>query len=112
MSIFNPYLSSREIIVVGHDVRQDITYFNEIGIDLRALAGMREPVDTQDLHQAWCSSPNGRGLVTVLDDLDIPNKHLHNAGNDAHYTLCAMIGIAVQEANGEQQNNEMLKGVD
>ncbi|RGP75616.1 qde-2-interacting protein [Fusarium sporotrichioides] len=114
MGIFQPYLvSEREIIVVGHDVRQDITYFNQIGIDLRALAGLTEPVDTQHLHQAWCSSTNGRGLVTVLNDLNIPNKHLHNAGNDAHYTLCAMLGIAVQEVNGnEQQSNEMLNRVD
>ncbi|KAM0363428.1 hypothetical protein HYE67_007568 [Fusarium culmorum] len=114
MSIFNPYLSSqREIVVVGHDVRQDIAYFNDIGIDLRALAGLREPVDTQGMHQAWCSSTNGRGLVTVLNDLNIPNKNLHNAGNDAHYTLCAMLGIAVVEVNGnEQQSNEMLNKVD
>lgn len=114
MSIFNPYLSSqRELVVVGHDVRQDITYFNDIGIDLRALAGLREPIDTQGMHQAWCSSTNGRGLVTVLNDLNIPNKNLHNAGNDAHYTLCAMLGIAVVEVNGnEQQSNEMLNKVD
>jgi hypothetical protein len=114
MNIFNPYiLNERDIIVVGHDARQDITYFNEIGIDLRALAGLKEPVDTQQIHQSWCGAPNGRGLVAVLNDLGIPNKNLHNAGNDAHYTLCAMLGIAVQEVCGnEQQSNELLNKVD
>jgi DNA polymerase III alpha subunit (gram-positive type) len=114
MNIFNPYVfCQREIIVVGHDVRQDIAYFNEIGIDLRALAGLKEPIDTQEIHQAWCSSTNGRGLVAVLNDLNIPSKHLHNAGNDAHYTLCAMLGIALAEVRGnEEQNNEMLNKMD
>lgn len=114
MNIFDPYvLCHREIVVVGHDVRQDIAYFNELGIDLRALEGVVETVDTQEIHQAWCDLTNGRGLVTVLGDLNIPSKHLHNAGNDAHYTLCAMLGIALEEVHGnEEQTNELLNKVE
>ncbi|KLP11711.1 uncharacterized protein LW94_13353 [Fusarium fujikuroi] len=114
MEIFNPWLNDqRNIVVVGHDVKQDITYFTELGLDLRFLGGLAEPVDTQDIHQAWRGSTNGRSLGAVLNDLDIAHKHLHNAGNDAHYTLCAMLGIALEDIRKEEElSNEMLNKVD
>ncbi|KAM0346458.1 hypothetical protein ACHAPU_005523 [Fusarium lateritium] len=114
MSIVSPFIDTdRNVIIVGHDVKQDISYFNEIGIDLRLLAGLVEPVDTQQIHQAWCGTSNGRSLVAVLNDLDIQSRNLHNAGNDAYYTLCAMIGIALSEScEDEEQGNEMLNKTD
>ncbi|KAM0292562.1 hypothetical protein ACHAO9_002877 [Fusarium lateritium] len=114
MNILTPFLDAeRSVIVVGHDVKQDINYFNEMGIDLRLLAGLIEPVDTQQIHQAWCGSTNGRGLIAVLNDLNIQSRNLHNAGNDAYYTICAMIGIALEEAReNEEQGNKMLNKID
>ncbi|KAF9774796.1 hypothetical protein IL306_007170 [Fusarium sp. DS 682] len=114
MKIFNPWLNDqRNIVVVGHDVKQDISYFTELGLDLRYLGGHAEPVDTQEIHQAWCDSTNGRGLSAVLNDLDIAYKNLHNAGNDAHYTLCAMLGIALESLRKEDElSNKMLNKVD
>nr|RBR01448.1 hypothetical protein FVER53263_05385 [Fusarium verticillioides] len=114
MEIFNPWLNDqRNIVIVGHDVKQDIAYFTELGLDLRFLGGLAEPVDTQDIHQAWRGSTNGRSLGAVLNDLDIAHKHLHNAGNDAHYTLCAMLGIALEDFRKEEElSNKMLNKVD
>lgn len=54
-------------------------------------------VDTKDIYQAWKNEANGRGLNHVLSALKIQSKNLHNAGNDAYYTLCAAILVA-QEA--------------
>ncbi|KAF4438468.1 ATP-dependent DNA helicase 2 subunit 2 [Fusarium austroafricanum] len=114
MGIFNPWLSSqRNIVIVGHDIKQDMNYFKEMGLDLRFLGGLAEPIDTQEIHQAWCCTARQRGLVAVLNDLDIENKNLHNAGNDAHYTLCAMLGIALESVREEEEaNNKMLNKVD
>ena len=39
---------------------------------------------------------NPRSLGSVLADLDIMGWNLHNAGNDAAYTLQAMLAIAVK----------------
>ncbi|KAH7267489.1 uncharacterized protein BKA55DRAFT_684757 [Fusarium redolens] len=114
MKIFNPWLNDqRNIVIVGHDVKQDINYFTELGLDLQLLGGLAEPVDTQDIHQAWRGSTNGRSLGAVLNDLDIAHKHLHNAGNDAHYTLCAMLSIALEDIRKEEElSNKMLNKVD
>ncbi|KAF4336018.1 hypothetical protein FBEOM_10151 [Fusarium beomiforme] len=114
MEIFNPWLcDQRNIAIVGHDVKADISYFTQLGLDLRYLGGHAEPVDTQEIHQAWRGSTNGRGLSVVLNDLDIVHKNMHNAGNDAHYTLCAMLGIALESIRKEDElSNKMLNKVD
>ncbi|KAJ4268712.1 hypothetical protein NW762_002780 [Fusarium torreyae] len=114
MAILDPYLlDERNIVIVGHDVKQDINYFGTLGIDLRVLAELAEPIDTQEIHQAWCDSTQGRGLSVVLNDLGISSKNLHNAGNDAHYTLCAMLGVVLEHVREqEEQSNEMLNSID
>jgi hypothetical protein len=54
-------------------------------------------LDTQGLHQVWRGVDSGRGLKTLLNDLGVPSKNLHNAGNDAMYTLRALFGIAIED---------------
>ncbi|KAF4983219.1 hypothetical protein FZEAL_1322 [Fusarium zealandicum] len=114
MAIMCPYLTdSRKIVIVGHDINQDIKYFRNLGIDLMALANLVDPVDTKDIHQAWRDSTNGRGLSSVLSELGFSSKNLHNAGNDAYYTLCAMLGIAIEQIREEEdEKSEMLNKVD
>jgi hypothetical protein len=62
-----------------------------------SLRGLVEQLDTKDIHQAWKERESGKGLVSVLNDLSIRSKHLHNAGNDAVFTLRALIGVAIEE---------------
>ncbi|KAM5351321.1 hypothetical protein ACJ41O_004044 [Fusarium nematophilum] len=114
MAVLDPYLKdSRNIAIVGHDIKQDIKYLKTLGVDLVVLTDLMDPVDTQDIHQAWRNSPNGRGLGSVLSDLKITSKNLHNAGNDAYFTLCAMLGIAVEAIREEEdKKNKMLSEVD
>ncbi|KAL6356128.1 hypothetical protein LRP88_09716 [Fusarium phalaenopsidis] len=106
LAILDPYLKgSRNIAIVGHDINQDIKYLKSLGIDIGAVTNAYPPVDTKDIHQSWTNSNNGRGLSSVLLELGIASQNLHNAGNDAYYTLCAMMGIAIEGAKSEEKSD-------
>lgn len=55
-----------------------------------------ELIDTSSMYRAFKREPNPRNLGSILANLDISGWYLHNAGNDAVYTLQAMIGIALR----------------
>lgn len=50
--------------------------------------------------------PNPRNLAAILAELGITGWNLHNAGNDATYTLQAMIGIAIQHILDKEKKRE------
>ena len=98
-----PYADGRrDVVFVAHDAKADIRYLSNIGFEVLDMPGMLADVDTVLLHQAWRDSSDGRSLGTILSDLCIPNKHLHNAGNDAVYTLRAMMGLAVEQLRKDE----------
>lgn len=100
---------------VGHDARQDIKYLSSIGFDVLALRGLVDQLDTKEIHQAWKGSDQGRSLAHILGDLFIHSKHLHNAGNDAVFTLRGLVGMAIEqirekeaEAKGEEYKPALM----
>lgn len=95
------------LIVVGQGIVADLGYLTGIGIDPANLAGFAQYVDTMEMHQSWRNLPNGRSLSHILGDLDIPHSYLHNAGNDAAYTLQAMLALAVSARVTELQETKM-----
>ncbi|KAI9166682.1 ATP-dependent DNA helicase II subunit [Paramyrothecium foliicola] len=99
--------TKRPLVIVGHDVKQDVQYLSEMGIEITKLAGLRAVIDSQALHQAWRATDSQRSLLAVLGDLGMSSQHLHNAGNDAVYTLRATIGIAVR-----QSREQLIEGPD
>ncbi|PFH57514.1 hypothetical protein XA68_14917 [Ophiocordyceps unilateralis] len=97
-SILKPYFEqNRGLVFIGHDTSSDLRYLSQIGLDVLDLPGMLCEIDSKALHQAWKNSDDGRSLEAVLSDLNIPNTNLHNAGNDAVFTLRAVIGLAVEQ---------------
>ena len=92
-------LNQRNIVVVGHDVRNDIKYLQKLGYNLLQLSNVLEVIDTVALDKAWKEHSQPRSLGTILYELDMPSWHLHNAGNDAVYTLWAMLGVTIQNAD-------------
>ncbi|CAG8692466.1 1523_t:CDS:2 [Dentiscutata erythropus] len=73
------------VVLVGHDIKTDVKYLESMGIDVSSVI---ERFDTADMNAARVGKPNERiNLGRLLDELDIENYSLHNAGNDAHYTL-------------------------
>ncbi|KAM0500302.1 hypothetical protein ACHAP9_003509 [Verticillium nonalfalfae] len=102
----NPMQRNRTLILVGHDIAADLNYLQDINVNPGQLQGFLGCADTKDMHQAWRSCPSGRNLGAVCGDLEIPTRNLHNAGNDAAYTLQAMLALAVRARVDEQQRED------
>ena len=106
--------AGRDLVLVGHDTKQDIQYLASIGVDVSDMKSITRMLDSQAIHQGWKDSDNGRGLEGVLTDLGMASKNLHNAGNDAVFTLRALIGVSIEEMrqceanmNGEEYEPEL-----
>ncbi|KAI9717749.1 MAG: hypothetical protein M1812_004478 [Candelaria pacifica] len=92
----------RNIILVGHDVSNDITFLQNLGYNPIKLANILEISDTASLFRALKRDQNPRALGTILYELGLIGWNLHNAGNDAAYTLQAMIAIAFRSLGATQ----------
>ncbi|OBU01039.2 hypothetical protein VE01_00919 [Pseudogymnoascus verrucosus] len=101
----------RKIVLVGHDLPQDIAFLRQLGYDPGNLPNLLECTDTAHMYRAFRREPNNSGLGKVLADLDIAGWDLHNAGNDAVYTLQAMVAIAVKALVEKQDIREREKEV-
>lgn len=99
----------RPIVLVGHDIASDINYLNSMDTDIGDIPGFSCTADTKDMHQLWRESSIGRSLGNILDDLLIPHTHLHNAGNDATYTLQAMLALALRARLSELHKKQDLE---
>jgi DNA polymerase III alpha subunit (gram-positive type) len=96
----------RKLIIVGHGLGSDITFLRNLGYDVYNLSNLQEFVDTSNMWQALKRDANPRNLGSVLAELDIVGWNLHNAGNDAVYTLQAMIGISVKQLYEREKRKE------
>jgi len=95
------------LFLVFHDNNQDIKYLKSKAVEAPLLGlSYQLPdatpddgiwvIDTGDLFAALegDSGGNKRALERVCRHLQIPTEWLHNAGNDAHYTILAMKSMA------------------
>ncbi|KAI4752821.1 hypothetical protein E4T52_14983 [Aureobasidium sp. EXF-3400] len=104
----------RNIIFLGHDTKQDIAYLRKLGYDPSNLAN----IDFQDTVAMWravTGEKSARSLAHILYQLELDSWNTHNAGNDAVYTVHAMIGICIEDlkkkaakANGEDEGGVSL----
>ncbi|KAK0242647.1 hypothetical protein EDD85DRAFT_297073 [Armillaria nabsnona] len=90
------------IFLVFHDNSQDIRYLQQIKAPIDGYSHILPDaipetgiyvVDTADLFGALLgedSPGNKRGLEQMCHHLVVSTKNLHNAGNDAYYTLAAL----------------------
>lgn len=74
--------------LVGHDLRGDVQWFTTMGVKLPEDV---LKLDTQKLIGLSTSSQTSLG--NALHHLKIPHGNLHNAGNDAFYTLLLAIKL-------------------
>lgn len=82
----------REIILVSHGIMNDIRILDDIGVSLEALP-VTGIIDTCSLaDEIFGSSGSLKSLLTKLRIPTRPNL-LHCAGNDAHYTLQALLAL-------------------
>lgn len=100
----------RTIVLVGHDVAADVRFLLRMGYDVSNLSTLHKSnpvIDTQKLFRAYhkikkpslvTAGQQPISLAVVMEELDIAPFGLHNAGNDAAYTMQVMIGMAVDAA--------------
>ncbi|BGP19186.1 hypothetical protein JCM10213v2_007273 [Rhodosporidiobolus nylandii] len=106
-ALFSTFSASQPVFLIFHDPRGDLRALDKLGFDsksefendLRKLAvaaadsaggggaGNVWIADTQRLFEAWVGRKCQIGLEKACTELQVPTKRLHNAGNDAHYTL-------------------------
>lgn len=93
----------RSLIFVGHNVAQDIAYLQSLGTsifkpktDVFTSPKFLEVIDTAEMYRMLKGDVDQRSLGRVLVDLGITPVHLHNAGNDARYTLEALVLLAIE----------------
>lgn len=67
---------------------------------------MIEILDTRLMWASLKRETQFRSLGGVLSDLEIAGWNLHNAGNDAVFTLQAMLGTATKAMEEKQKSRE------
>ncbi|KIX95884.1 uncharacterized protein Z520_08592 [Fonsecaea multimorphosa CBS 102226] len=109
----------RNVILVGHDIGTDLAYLKDLGskmftpsratypiaaMDIMAngeggsktLASIIESLDTAPLYRILKEETQHRNLASIMKDLGLPCYFPHNGGNDARYTLEALIAMLIK----------------
>lgn len=89
----------RNLIFLGHDTLGDVKYLQNLGFDPMKVDNLLEALDTAVLYRVWRRELNATGLGRILHGFDIAGHGLHNAGNDAAYTVQAMLATCVRESS-------------
>ncbi|RYP47780.1 hypothetical protein DL768_006189 [Monosporascus sp. mg162] len=97
----------RPVILVGHDIAQDLAYLQKVGYNPWRVPHIVDEIDTKSMFQRLERSQNGRGLKTVCSDLGYPGHDFHNAGNDAHFTLRSMVVMAFRQMSDSLSNKAL-----
>ncbi|KAL2889126.1 QDE-2-interacting protein [Ceratocystis lukuohia] len=85
----------RPLYVVGHDVGQDIQSFDNMGLMLESLTSELTLIDSREIYTLLANTHQGPSLGSALTGLNMDSRNLHNAGNDAVYTLRACLALAL-----------------
>ncbi|CRG86385.1 hypothetical protein PISL3812_03391 [Talaromyces islandicus] len=94
---------SKEIILVGHAVENDIDCLEALGFDYEASAVAI--LDTQKIAVQTSIFPHAVALHELLEELRCPFAKLHSAGNDAHFALRALLLLATRCQTQASDNN-------
>ena len=115
LNAMNKHVSrpDRNIILVGHGCERDLAALSSLGFNLKA--SVVDILDTANIASEL--QMKGLSLGRLLDKLKCPKARLHNAGNDAHFTLRALILLAIkgheeQDPVDEPQVEERRKVVE
>jgi DNA polymerase III epsilon subunit-like protein len=84
-------------VLVFHESSSDIKFLKLLSYYAEDAKNEVDVVDTREMHQCLVRSNDSASLGNVLAYLGIPYRYLHNAGNDAVYTLQAMVALAVKK---------------
>lgn len=108
-SFFRHYDSEmklRDTVLVGHALMNERKFCKTFGLELDKSPSVVDEFDTASILFA---SKRMLGLARLLEWLDIPTKFMHNAGNDATYTLQALIALAAYSPEQQTQLDQRQK---
>ncbi|KAI1437698.1 hypothetical protein GGR50DRAFT_691965 [Xylaria sp. CBS 124048] len=88
--------NQKPIIMVGHDLGNDLKFLTKVGFDPWATEHIIDEIDTMAMFNRIERCLESRNLGLVCAMMDIIGSNYHNAGNDAAYTLYAMIAMAIK----------------
>jgi len=105
---------TKDIILVGHDFRHDLQVLRHLNFDIQtSVLGI---LDTMRIASEVIPTCSGT-LRDILRELQCPFDKLHSAGNDAHFTLRALLLLAVKSyadktlRHEDQQRLESIRAV-
>ena len=93
------------LVLLGHAIKEDLKYLASVGVHVPGAAVI---YDTGDLYLNPDGSKQKPALSKLLAELKIQAFCLHNAGNDAHYTMEAFLKLT----DAQESVNAMEKGND
>ncbi|KAG8676695.1 hypothetical protein FPOAC2_02799 [Fusarium poae] len=102
---FVEWQHDRTVIGVAYSARNDYVILRDFGVFLDHIYWL-------DLCQATyliVQQPQALSLRILLEILGIRYSKLHSAGNDAHFTLRALLGLAVLDVTNELQHGACLQ---
>ncbi|KAF7619300.1 hypothetical protein F9C07_2437 [Aspergillus flavus] len=92
----------RHLVLVGHAVSSDVQYLRQIGVRMErkpeGTAGFIGVVDTAEFFRIIRGEPTTRKLADILQEFNMTGWHLHNAGNDARYTMEVMLCMMLEHS--------------
>lgn len=97
--------------ILFHEKREDYEILNKLGIKIPENVAV---IDTQLCHKRYFrekgTPPNGETLENLLKRFKVDSKDLHNAGNDAYFTLKLLFEMKkAVELNLEKTNKKSRK---
>lgn len=100
---------ARNVIFVAHGLRGDRNFLKDVGFVVSDVSNTTRIFDTQRVAGSTKQLPVG--LQRLLLSLGLEPVNLHNAGNDAAYTLQSLILMAVKDHEYPGTVFSMLEGM-
>ncbi|KAK6201658.1 uncharacterized protein RJT21DRAFT_114272 [Scheffersomyces amazonensis] len=85
--VIEKYINEENGAFVGHHIVSDLKWLRSLGIKFD------QNIDIVDTGQIYTISRSSGNLREILRSLGIPHALLHNAANDAYYTLLAAMAL-------------------
>jgi len=92
--------------IVAHDISAEHLILNHYGINFLLMEHLTS-LDTQHIYSSNYDVKK-LSLAVLLENLDINYEYLHNAGNDAAYTLKALLKMATPVSTVRNQDEGQL----
>ncbi|KAL4816264.1 hypothetical protein BDW67DRAFT_191164 [Aspergillus spinulosporus] len=93
----------RPLVLVGHSLDADIQYLKLANVHIQGKSGIPQFVDRIDIaafFQLLRGETEPRSLGALIGELGMTGWNLHNAGNDARYTLQALVATLLSHSVG------------